>query len=113
MHCLCGADVADFTDNLWGHEVADHLLAGRLLFQRLLENGVALDVGARPPFPCSSKAGHSMPDMEEESLALLLTVVADIDSGFDLLRDDPLQGGVASLLDFGRVDRFPARAPGV
>jgi hypothetical protein len=51
--------------------------------------------------------------MEEESLALLLTVVADIDSGFDLLWDDPLQGGVASLLDFGRVDWFPARAPGV
>jgi len=51
--------------------------------------------------------------MEEESLALLFAVVADIDSGFDLLRNDPLQGGMAGLFDFGRVDDFPTRAPGI
>jgi hypothetical protein len=51
--------------------------------------------------------------MEEESLALLFAVIADIDSGFDLFRHDPLQGGMAGLLDFGRVDWFPTRAPGI
>jgi len=51
--------------------------------------------------------------MEKESLALLLTVIADIDSGFDLLRNDSLQGGVTGLLDFDRVDDFSTRAPGI
>jgi hypothetical protein len=51
--------------------------------------------------------------MEKESLALLLTVIADIDAGFDLFRNDPLQGGMTGLLDFGRVDGFATRAPGI
>jgi hypothetical protein len=51
--------------------------------------------------------------MEEESLALLLAVVADIDSGFDLFRNDPLQGGMAGLLDFDRIDRFSTRPLGI
>jgi hypothetical protein len=45
--------------------------------------------------------------MEKESLALLFTVVADIDSSLDLFRNDPQQGGMACLLDLGRVDRLP------
>jgi hypothetical protein len=51
--------------------------------------------------------------MEKESLALLLTVVADIDPGRDLFRNDPLQGGMAGLLDFDRIDGFPPCAPGI
>jgi hypothetical protein len=51
--------------------------------------------------------------MEEESLALLFTVIADIDSGLDLFRHDPLQGGMAGLFDLGRVDDFATRAPGI
>jgi hypothetical protein len=52
-------------------------------------------------------------DVEKESLALLLAIVADIDSGFDLFRNDVLQGSMAGLLDLSCVDRFPTRAPGV
>jgi hypothetical protein len=51
--------------------------------------------------------------MEEKSLALLFAVIADIDSGFDLFRNDPLQGGVAGLLDLGRVDWFATRTLGI
>jgi hypothetical protein len=51
--------------------------------------------------------------MEKESLALLFTVIADIDAGFDLFRDDALQGGVAGLVDFDRVDDVATRAPGI
>jgi hypothetical protein len=51
--------------------------------------------------------------MEKEALALLFTVIADIDSGFDLLWNDCLQGGMAGYFDFARVDGFAARAPGI
>jgi hypothetical protein len=51
--------------------------------------------------------------MEKEALALLFTVIADIDTGRDLLWDDPLQSGISGLLDFDRVDGFPAHAPGI
>ena len=47
------------------------------------------------------------------ALALLLTVVADIDSGFDLFWNDCLQGGKAGCLDFARLDYLPACAPGI
>jgi hypothetical protein len=51
--------------------------------------------------------------MEKEALALLLTVIADIGTGRDLFWNDPLQGGMAGLLDFNRIDGFPTRAPGI
>ena len=45
--------------------------------------------------------------MEKEALALLFTVIADIDSGLDLFRHDLLQGGAAGLLDFDCIDGSP------
>ncbi len=54
-----------------------------------------------------------MADMEEESLALLFAVVADVDPGLDLLRNDPLQGRMAGPFDFGRVCFLPTGAPGI
>jgi hypothetical protein len=51
--------------------------------------------------------------MKKEALALLFTVIADINAGLDLFRNDALQGGVAGLLDLDRVDDFSTRAPGI
>jgi hypothetical protein len=51
--------------------------------------------------------------MEKEALALLFTVIADIDSRFDLFWNDCLQGGMAGCFDFARLDYLPTRAPGV
>ncbi|HZE52449.1 MAG TPA: hypothetical protein VE111_04130 [Bradyrhizobium sp.] len=51
--------------------------------------------------------------MEKEALALLFTVIADIDSGFDLFWNDCLQGGMAGRIDFSRVDYLPTCAPGI
>ena len=84
------ADIVDVADHLRGREVADHLLAGVLMLQRPLENRIVLDVGARPALPRSPKARHPVTDMEEEAFALLFAVIADIDSGFDLLWNDLL-----------------------
>ncbi len=51
--------------------------------------------------------------MEKETLALLLAIVADIDAGGDLLRNDSLQGGMARPRDFAGVDGFAAHVPSV
>ena len=40
-----------------------------------------------------------MPDVEKKRLALLLAVVADIDTGFDLLVDDPAQCRLANPVE--------------
>ena len=50
-----------------------------------------------------------MADVEKKAFALLLAVVADIDSGFGLLCDDPAQRLLPESLQFGRIDRFAAR----
>jgi hypothetical protein len=54
-----------------------------------------------------------MPDVEKESLSLLFAVVADVDAGFDLFRNDFLKGGAAGPFDFALVDLFSARAAGI
>jgi hypothetical protein len=51
--------------------------------------------------------------MEKKSFALLFTVIADIDSSFDLFRHDLLQGCTAGMFDFGCIDWFRTRAPGI
>jgi hypothetical protein len=82
-------------------------------FECFLENGIALDVGARPTFPRAAKPGHAMADMEKESLSLLLAVVADVDAGFDLFRHDRMKGGTAFPFDFALVDLLAAGAAGI
>jgi hypothetical protein len=54
-----------------------------------------------------------MADVEKESLSLLFAVVADVDTGFDLFRNDRLQRGVAGPCDFALVDLLAARAAGI
>jgi hypothetical protein len=51
--------------------------------------------------------------MEEESFALLLAIIADINTGLDLFRDDRLQCGEAGLLDLKRIDCLATRALGI
>jgi hypothetical protein len=51
----------------------------------VLKKGIAFDIAARPALPAVVETAHPMPDVEKKCLALLLAVVADIDTGFDLL----------------------------
>src|SRR5579872_5651077 len=103
-HRFGRADIVDLTDHLWRREIADHLLDRVLLFERALEDRIMLDIGARPTLPCSAKACHPVADMEEKAFALLLAVIADVDSGLDLFWNDFLERGVTGLVDLGRID---------
>src|SRR5205807_9608682 len=67
----------------------------------------------RPALPAAAKAAHAVADIEEERLALLLAVVADVDAGLDLLVDDPAQGFLAEPVKLGRVDLAAARPPDI
>ena len=49
-------------------------------------------------------------DVEEERLALLLAVVADVDPGGELLADHVGQGGLAQRVELGGVYCFAAAA---
>src|SRR5215831_6827721 len=51
-----------------------------------------------------------MPNVEKKRLALLLAVVADIDTGFDLLVDDPSQCRLAYPVELSPIDRLAAGA---
>ena len=51
-----------------------------------------------------------MPDVEKKRLASLLAVVANIDTGFDLVIDDPTQCRLANLVELGRIDRLATGA---
>src|SRR5439155_21184534 len=55
-------------------------------------------------------AANAMAQVEKEGLALLLAIVADIDSGLDLLVDDPAKRRLAEAVEFSRVDRAAAGA---
>ena len=51
----------------------------------LLEDRVALDVGALAPLPGAAEPAQPVADVEHEGVALLLAIVGDIDAGLDLL----------------------------
>ncbi len=68
---------------------------------------VAFDVRARQARPGATEAAHAGADVEEERLALLFAVVADVDAGFALLAHDMVQRGSAGCGEF-RVHRFAA-----
>src|SRR5215469_9432288 len=77
-------DVADVGDRRRHDEVADGVLAGELRFERRLEEGIALDIGARPALPAAAEAAHAMAEIKEKAFALLLAIVGDVDAGFRL-----------------------------
>jgi hypothetical protein len=88
-------------------------LAGVLLRPHPLEFRIAVDVGARRPFPAAAEAGQPGLEIEKERVALLLAVVADIDAGRALLVHDPPHGGAPGAIDLGVVGRVPACAGGI
>ena len=104
-------DIAHLADRKRRLVIADRLARRQRLRHLLLEDRVALDIAARPALPAAAEPAHAVADIEEERLALLLAVVADIDAGLDLLVDDPAQRRLAEPVEFGRIDRFAAGPP--
>ena len=69
---------------------------------------VVRDIGEDLAGPAAAEAAHAVADVEEERLALLLAVVADIDAGGDLLCHHLLHGGLAQCVQFCGIDRLIA-----
>ena len=72
------------------------------------ERRVVRDVGEHLAGPAAAEPAHAVADVEEERLALLFAVVADIDAGGDLLRHDIAHRGLADGVDRRRIDRLAA-----
>ena len=85
-------------------------LAGRGLERLLLEDRIALDVGALPSLPGAAEPAQAVAHVEQEGIALLLAIVGDIDAGLDLLGDDAAQGGLALGFELGRRHRLSPRS---
>ena len=83
----------------------DSLLRG--LVGLLLEDRIALDVGALPPLPRAAEPAQPVADVEQERVALLLAVVADVDAGLDLLGTIPCIAALPAALQL--VGDRPAR----
>src|SRR5262245_47878461 len=79
----------------------------------LLELGIALDVGARRPLPAAAEAGEAALEVEEERVALLLAVIADVDPGGALLLDHAMDGRAPGALDRSGIDRLSGRTLGI
>ena len=105
--------VAHRADRLGRLEVADGAAAGHLLLAHALEDRVAHDVPARPPSRGAAEAAHPMLDVEEEALALLLAVVADVDPGGDLPGHDPAQRRVPGRRKLVGIHRLAPGAAGI
>src|SRR5438045_5997342 len=110
---LAVIDIAHFADRLWWVHVRHRFARSQLLRHLLLQERVPLDIAAGPALPAAAEAAHAVADIEEEGLALLLAIVADVDAGLDLLVDDLAQGLLAEPLDFGRIDLAAARPPDI
>jgi hypothetical protein len=80
-----------------------------LLDPHSLEFGVMIHISARRALPIAAKARKAMPKVEEEGVALLLTIIADIDSRFPLLVYYRSHGLPPSTLDRTLIDRLPDR----
>src|SRR5690606_41157701 len=67
----------------------------------------------RTTCPGAAKARHAMLNVEEETLALLLSVVAYVDAGCGLLRHDLPQRVAACTLQLGGIHRTALRAAAI
>src|SRR5690348_17111829 len=103
-------DVTHFANRLGWLVIAYSLAGSEHLRHLLLQERIAFDIAARPALPAVAETAHPMPDVEKKRLALLLAVVADIDTGFDLLVDDPAQCRLANPVELGAIDRLAAGA---
>jgi len=81
-------DIAHLADGFRRLVIADRLATRQHLGHLLFQQRIALDIAARPALPAAAEAAHAVADVEEERLALLLAIVADVDAGLDLLVDD-------------------------
>jgi hypothetical protein len=68
---------------------------------------IAAGNGSGRAVPRAAETAHAAADIQEEGLALLLAVVANIDAGVTLAPHDFLHRGVAGLGE-GGTDRFAA-----
>src|SRR5215469_5215576 len=85
------AEIADFSNRLRRAHIAHRSARRELLFHHLPEHRIAQRVGTSAALPGAAKAAHPMADVEKETLALLLAVVAEIDPRFHLLAHDRAQ----------------------
>src|SRR4029077_17897676 len=73
-------DIAHLADRLGRLVIADRLARRphfrHLFFQQL----VALAIAARPALPAAAETAHAVADIEEERLALLLAIIANVDA---------------------------------
>ena len=107
------AEIAHRADRLRRPHIADRLTRCELLLHDAAEYRIAQRIGAGAALPRSAKPAHAMPDVQKKAFPLLLAVVADIDSGFGLLFDDPAQRRLTQSVEFGWIDRFAARPANV
>src|SRR4051794_38524260 len=96
---FCVVDVTHLANRLGWLVIAHSLSRGEHLRHLLLQQRITFDVAPRPALPAVAETAHPMPDVEKKRLALLLTIVANIDTGLDLLIDDPSQCRLANLVE--------------
>src|SRR6185295_2655480 len=106
-----GVRIADVANRFrQAADVIDRFLPQRGLIGFLLEDRIALDIGALAALPRAAEPAQAIADVEQKRVALLLAIVADVDTGLDLLRHDGIHCRVAGGGEFGKVDRLAARA---
>src|ERR1051325_865048 len=106
---LAVIDIAHFADRLRRVHVRDRRARRQRFGHLFFEERVTLDIAARPALPAAAEPAHAVADIEEEGLALLLAIVADIDAGLSLLVDDLPRRLLAEPVELGRIDLTAAR----
>src|ERR1700730_15011156 len=84
-----------------------------LLDPHSLEFRIMIHVGTRRSLPTPTKARKPMPEVKEEGLALLLAIVADINSRLRLLTHYRSHGLSPGTIDRSLIDRLRVRTHGV
>ena len=106
-----GIGVCDGADRLRHADAhRDCVLAGHACLKVALELRIVFDVGRRRAVAGAAQTCEAVAQIEHEALAALLAIVDDVDAGFDLLRDDGVDGGAAARFKRGCVEGFAARA---
>ena len=89
--------------------VVDRFLVAGGLKSLPLEDRIALDICALQPLPSATKPTQAVAHVQKKGVALLFSVVSDVNAHVDLLGDDPAQGGLPRGLELVRRHRFSAR----
>jgi len=105
-----GSQIADLADRLGRPHIADRRPCGELLLHHLPKDRIAQRIGTSPALPRSAKPAHPVANVQKKPLALLLAIVADVDTRLGLLLDYPAQRRLPELIDLHRIDRFATRS---